>query len=122
MLRFPNALTNIAALLFFAAFFIGCGPKPEFVGATARATYDLDYQVQVDYIVKNRGSDGQVTIYAELNQGGFWKKEQTVFIAEGATQKVTFTFPEPTFSEPTFGGPYGNYKCRVRRGIGSFIP
>ena len=116
MVRFPNTYTNIAALLFFAAFFIGCVPKPEVVGATSRTgAPGFDYTIYVDCTVRNRGSGGQVTVLAELNADGFWKKEQTVFIAEDATQKVTFTFPEPAF------GFSHNYKCGVEKGI-RFLP
>ena len=115
--RSPAALANILILLFLGAVAVGCAPKPEIVGATSRTSLGgFDYTIHVDCTVRNRGYGGQVTVSAELRSGGYWKKERTVFLAEGATQKVTFTFPEPAF------GLSHNYNCGVSRSIRSFLP
>ena len=87
-------------------------PVPEIVGATARESLGLDYQVHVDCTIKNNGASGDITVTAELNKGGFWEKEQTVFIPEDGTKKVTLTFSEPTF----LGGGLtsGQYTCGAK--------
>jgi len=113
-IRFPKAL-GLIALLFLGITAVGCGvfgPKPEIVGQNVREGMGfLDYKLLVDCTVRNRGSDGSVTVFAELRSGGQWKKERTIFLAEGATEKVTFTFSEATL----FGGGFSaNYNCRAR--------
>jgi hypothetical protein len=86
-------------------------PLPELVGATARESFGLDYQVNVDCTVKNRGAAGNVTVAAELNLGGFWRKEQEEFIPEGDTQLVTIAFSEPRLLSGGLSS--GSYKCDV---------
>ena len=57
MVRFPRTFTYIATLLFFAAFSLGCTPKPEIVGATSRTSVPgFDYTIHVDCTIRNTGS------------------------------------------------------------------
>jgi|Marorgknorr_s2lv_3_1036020.scaffolds.fasta_scaffold27763_3 photosystem II stability/assembly factor-like uncharacterized protein len=89
------------------------GPVPEIVGAQARESMGLfDYKVFVDCTVRNTGKGGNIMVEAELNKGGFWKKEETIFLDAGNTRKVTFTFSEITF----LGGGItsGNIRCGAR--------
>lgn len=107
----------LSLLILLSLAMLGCSPiakaigrpLPELVGVTARESVGLDYQVHVDCTVKNNGAAGNVMVTAELNLGGFWKKERQVFIAEDVSEKVTITFSEPTF---LVGGlSTGSYQC-----------
>lgn len=86
-------------------------PLPEIIGTTARESFGFDYQVHVDCTVRNNGASGQVTIFAELRKGGYWKKEETIFLPENESRMVTLTFSEPTFLSG--GLTSGSYSCRA---------
>jgi len=87
-------------------------PDVEIVTTTAPQTFGADYQVHVDCTVRNRGASGLVTISAELTKGGYWQRQQMVFIPADETQQVTFSFAEPAFF---WGGlNSGSYVCRAR--------
>ena len=109
----------LSLLILLSLAMLGCSPVakaigrplPDLVGVTARESVGLDYQVHVDCTVKNNGAAGNVMVTAELNLGGFWKKEQEVFIPRDGTQLVTISFSEPTL----LGGGLssGSYQCDV---------
>jgi len=87
-------------------------PVAEIVATTAPQSFGIDYQVHVDCTVRNRGASGLVTVSAELTKGGFWQREQMVFIPADETQQVTFAFSEPAFF---WGGlNSGSYVCRAK--------
>ena len=89
------------------------GPVPEIVGASAREPPGLfDYKVLVDCTIRNTGKGGNIKVEAELNKGGFWKKEETVFLEAGNTRKITFIFSEITFLEGGISS--GNFQCGAR--------
>jgi len=58
----------------------------------------LDYVVYVHATVFNHGGSGQVTVWAEVQQGGnTWKKAQTISIDSKQSMDLTFKFKEVAF-------------------------
>jgi len=86
----------VSVLLLMGCATLSNQPRPEIVGVTARESFGFDYKVFVDCTVKNNGTTGTITVQANLSNGGRWKKERTLAIAEGATELVTLEFPEAT--------------------------
>lgn len=91
MAKLTTAVLLLSAL-------IGCsalGPSPEITGTTAREGIpNFDYTVFVECTVRNNGREGDVTVVAQLQGGGFWKKRATVHLLSKSEQKVTIAFPE----------------------------
>ncbi len=80
-------------------------PQPEIVSADAPdGLADAEYTVWVGCEVKNNGDTGDITVSAELGGSGFWKKEQTVAISEGTTEKVEIAFAEADLLEEGLDG------------------
>lgn len=83
---------------------------PEVVGIISRDGFqNFDYIVYVDCTVRNNGADGNITVVAELSNGGFWKKRDEVFISANTERKVTLAFPEATLLDTGLGG--YRYNC-----------
>jgi len=97
-----------ATYLLLFTIIIGCGlggPRPEIVGQTATdGAPGFDYTVYVDCTVRNNGAKGNITISAELRNGSFWKKRDTVYLEKNMERKVTFTFAEAEFLEMGLSG------------------
>ena len=80
-------------------------PLPEIVGTTASSgSPGFDYTVWVKCTIRNSGADGSITVIAELRNGGFWRKRETVFIAANSERQVTLAFPEATFLSTGLNG------------------
>ena len=87
-------------------------PLPEVVGLTARdGSPDFDYTIYVDCTVRNAGGSGQVEVVAELRNGGYWKKRETLRLVSHKEEQVTLTFPEPEFLAAGLDG--YQYNCTV---------
>ena len=98
-----NNSAFVAAILLMLVLLAGCEgaakalnrPVPEIVGTTASSgSPGFDYTVYVDCTVSNNGADGTITVTAELRNGGFWKKQQQLMLAEDTEKLVRFDFPE----------------------------
>lgn len=74
-------------------------PQVEVTSRTTRTGYEgLDYVVYVDCTVKNYGGSGRATVYAEVTQGSsYWQKEQQIYINDGESRDLSFTFKEISF-------------------------
>ena len=83
---------------------LGLGPNPDIVGLHASEHYGFDYSITVEVTVQNNGKSGYVEVTAELQDGGYWKKSSTVYIAGGQTETVNINFPEAAFLEQGLSG------------------
>ena len=95
-------LSGLTIFLFWSEFrsVIGVAPRPEVVSYDASSRLDgLDYMVIISGQVKNNGKDGKVVVFAELENGSYWKKEQTVYIRRDHTMILQFNFPEAELLE-----------------------
>ena len=73
-------------------------PEPEILGVDADEEHSLsDYKVRVNCRIKNNGVAGIVKVKASVSKGGWWQQERVLRFAEGATRRVEFVFPEPSF-------------------------
>ena len=71
----------------------------DIVSQSARTGYEgLDFVVYVDATVYNKGDDGAVTVWITLTQGNDkWSKDQAIYIKNGESRDLTFTFREVNF-------------------------
>lgn len=71
------------------------GPDPEVVSITSKKSLDgLNTVDKVTVLLKNNGYEGDVTVKAvyESNKGRTFSEKQTVYLDEGASKYVVFTF------------------------------
>lgn len=73
------------------------GPKPEIVGLDASEHWGWDYVITVECHVRNNGDSGNVKVTSTLQNGSYWTKSRTVYIAAGQTEIVEIDFPEAEF-------------------------
>lgn len=73
------------------------GPKAEIVGLDTYESWPgFDYTITVKCTVLNNGKSGQVEVFAELENGGYWKKSKKVYIEARERVTVEIAFPEAT--------------------------
>lgn len=101
-------LIGIVAVLLLTIGLSGCTESPsevlnppqvEVTSRAARTGYEgLDYVAYVDCTVKNYGGSGKATVYAKITQGSsYWQKEQQIYINDGESRDLLFTFREFSF-------------------------
>ena len=110
-IEFTIATARVAMVCVGLVLLVACGGSVELVGTQAKESFGLDYKVHVECTVKNTGKARDVTVEAELNKGGWWKKEKTERVLGGETKTIRVTFSEPTFLQG--GLSEGEYSCRL---------
>ena len=103
----------ITLLLSLAGLTIACSsaakvldvPLPEVVGTHSTDGFPgLNYTVYVHCTVRNSGASGNVTVSANLANGGSWTKRTSAFIASGSEKEVRIAFPEASLLGTGLGG------------------
>lgn len=88
--------TIIIVIVLFAYVFIPAinRPRPDIVLLDGHDGFQgLNYVVYVDVGVKNHGSDGWVTVYAELRSAGrYEEKNSRIYMTSGETKQLQFVF------------------------------
>jgi hypothetical protein len=102
----------IVLMIICVGFLSGCLQKPTYsdtnmvnptnvdiIGKSTRTGFEgFDYVVYVDVTVDNRGGEGKATIWVSLIQGGNqWTKNQAIYLSQGETRDLTFSFNEVNF-------------------------
>ncbi|WP_459202312.1 hypothetical protein [Methanococcus sp. CF] len=80
------------------------GPDPEVVSVTTAKTLDgLNTVDKVTVLLENHGYEGDVTVKAvyNSNKGRTFSEKQTVYMDEGASKYVVFTFDTEYSEEGT---------------------
>ncbi len=102
------AILSIVLILISIGLLSGC-TKPtgssissssvDIVSQSTRTGYEgLNYVVYVDTTVYNKGDDGAVTVWTILTQGNNkWSQNQAIYIKNGESRDLTFTFREVNF-------------------------
>jgi hypothetical protein len=69
-------------------------PKPEITMVDGHDGFQgLNYVYYVDTTIKNNGVNGWVTVYAEINGGGrYEKQDRQVYLGNGESKSETFAF------------------------------
>ena len=99
-------------MIICVGFLSGCLQKPTYsdtnkvnptnvdiIGRSTRTGFErFDYVVYVDVTVDNRGGEGKAAIWVSLTQGSnLWTKNQAIYINQGETRDLTFSFNEVSF-------------------------
>lgn len=99
-IAFPLFIIGIAVFLYYQGFF---GPRGEIVADQAdnSSTRLGEYSYRITATILNKGRSGEITLTADLKQGGnYWRKEKKRFIESNRTEEFVIDFDEATL----FGG------------------
>lgn len=96
-----KVFSKILVLIAISCLIITCGcagvmgPDPEVVSVTSKKALDgLNSVDKVTVLLKNNGYEGNVNVKAVFNsdKGRAFSEKQSVYLDEGASKYVTFTF------------------------------
>ena len=57
---------------------------------------DWDYALVLRYVVRNDGEDGMVKVIGEIRDGGYYRKDVTIYLYKGQTYSGELVFTKPT--------------------------